>query len=279
MEKLPISAVLVIYNEEKILERCIKSFSDLVSEIIVVHDGKCSDNSLKIARKYTNKIYIKRHFRYPEVHRPFTYSIAKYDWLLQLDADEFLSKKLHGKIADLIKKKVDIYDFSWPGYFKGKHYPGSYKRTLFRKSKVYYYSLLNQNVLPINKSVVIKRMALEVMHEPTYEYLTFKYFKKRHMMTYKIHARQLLKKTKFYKWNCKEISLEERNKIRVRYPILFGIFGSVGYHSSIGLINFIKTFKFFYLKQAFFTSLYCTLLFKQVFLLKRSNMYPSSLKP
>ena len=52
-KKLSVSVVMVIYNEEKLFERAIGSFYDLVDEIIIVHDGKCIDQSLEIARKYT----------------------------------------------------------------------------------------------------------------------------------------------------------------------------------------------------------------------------------
>jgi cellulose synthase/poly-beta-1,6-N-acetylglucosamine synthase-like glycosyltransferase len=81
-EKLPVSAVMVIYNEEKVLERALRSFCDLVDETIIVHDGKCSDKSLEIARKYTNRIFEREHIGASERHRPFTYSPlkTKYDF-------------------------------------------------------------------------------------------------------------------------------------------------------------------------------------------------------
>ena len=51
-----ISVIMVVYNEEKIIETCLKSVENIASEILVMHDGPCKDNTLKICKKYTNKI-------------------------------------------------------------------------------------------------------------------------------------------------------------------------------------------------------------------------------
>ncbi len=52
-----ISACLVIHNERVLLRRCLESIKHVVSEIIVVHDGECSDDSLKMAKEYGAKIF------------------------------------------------------------------------------------------------------------------------------------------------------------------------------------------------------------------------------
>ena len=44
-QKLPITLVMCVYNEEKIIEKALKSTIDYVSEIVVVHDGPCSDKT------------------------------------------------------------------------------------------------------------------------------------------------------------------------------------------------------------------------------------------
>ena len=50
-----ISACLIVRNEEKMIENCLKSLKDF-DEIIVVDTGSI-DRTIKIAKKYTNKIY------------------------------------------------------------------------------------------------------------------------------------------------------------------------------------------------------------------------------
>jgi glycosyltransferase involved in cell wall biosynthesis len=271
MKRLQISVCMVIHNEEKTLERCLKSFSDLVSEIIIVHDGKCTDNSLNIAKKYKAKIFVRPFKGYCEYHRPFTFKVAKYDWVLMPDADEYLSPTLQKALARLIKQGVGVYDFLWPGYDKGKTYDNAYKRTLFKKSKIKYFSLQNQNPLPLDNTVKIKRLDYIIHHRRDYDYLNLKLFWKRYQFISNINALQLLERHKFSLYNCKTADLEYRNIIRTRYPLLLGVIGSSLFHISKGIVEAVKDRQFFYFKQGFFTSLYCTMVFGKVFWYKLSK--------
>lgn len=83
-----ISAVLIVKNEEKVLDRCLKSI-DLVDEIVVLDTGS-TDQTLSIAKKYTSRV-----FQAPPME-PFHFgnarnqalSHARHDWILTIDADE-----------------------------------------------------------------------------------------------------------------------------------------------------------------------------------------------
>jgi len=55
-----ITAIIIIYNEEIKIEDCLKTIHDF-DQIIVIHDGECSDRSLEIASKYTDDIYVLPH--------------------------------------------------------------------------------------------------------------------------------------------------------------------------------------------------------------------------
>lgn len=116
-----ISVNVIAYNEERNIERCLRSVSTIAGEIILVHDGPCADKTLEIARKYTKKIFIREHFGEAEPHRPFALSKSTKEWVLVLDADEYLSPKLQQEIVALTKNRsVDGYTFAWPFYDNGK---------------------------------------------------------------------------------------------------------------------------------------------------------------
>lgn len=171
-----ISACLVVYNEEKIIERCLKSLKNVVDEIIIVHDGECSDKTLEIAKKYGAKTFIRPHNGEAEKHRPFTYREAKYEWILQLDADEYLSEKLNNSIRDLVKDpSVDAYIFSWP-LFDGQKYIKGFEDegriTLLRKSKLYYVGISHE--APQTYGNIKERLDLVLEHRPTYNNYTIK---------------------------------------------------------------------------------------------------------
>ncbi|MCM8799929.1 MAG: glycosyltransferase, partial [Candidatus Omnitrophica bacterium] len=55
-DKLPLSVIILTYNEERNILRCIKSIYDWAGEIVIV-DSFSSDNTLEIAKNFTNKIY------------------------------------------------------------------------------------------------------------------------------------------------------------------------------------------------------------------------------
>ena len=55
MEKLPISVIVLTFNEEKNIEDCLKSVSGWVEDIFIV-DSYSTDNTLRIASRYTGNI-------------------------------------------------------------------------------------------------------------------------------------------------------------------------------------------------------------------------------
>jgi len=96
--KFLISAIILTYNEELNLEKCLKSIADLVSEIIVVDSGS-TDKTLEIAKNYGAKIY-----EHPFVNQAeqFNWALDNIpiagDWILKLDADEYLTPELKAEI-------------------------------------------------------------------------------------------------------------------------------------------------------------------------------------
>ncbi len=60
---MDVSVIVPTFNEEKYIEKCLKSIAGQKTDIkyeIIVSDGSSTDNTLKIAKKYTEKIIISR---------------------------------------------------------------------------------------------------------------------------------------------------------------------------------------------------------------------------
>ncbi len=91
----PISICVIMKNEEKHMEAFLssikRSFKHYPHEIVLVDTGS-SDDTLKIAAKYTDKIF---HFKWIgdfSAARNFSLTCASYDWILVLDCDEYISE-------------------------------------------------------------------------------------------------------------------------------------------------------------------------------------------
>lgn len=105
MEKLPLSLVIITLNEEKNIERCIKSVP-FASEIIVV-DSFSKDKTAEIATGLNAKVYQNKWLGYG-AQKAYAADLAINDWVLSLDADEALSSELQREIIEKFSS-LDIY--------------------------------------------------------------------------------------------------------------------------------------------------------------------------
>jgi len=107
--KVQISAVIITYNEERNIGRCLDSLSDLVDEIVVV-DSYSSDRTEEICRSY-NATFIKHKFTGHIQQKNWAIVQASSPYILSLDADEALTEEL--KVSILRVKENWTHD----GYY------------------------------------------------------------------------------------------------------------------------------------------------------------------
>lgn len=106
MQLHTVSLCMIVKNEEKYLERCLKSVQGKVDEIIVVDTGS-TDSTIEIAEKYNSII---RHFEWVNdfaAARNYSIEGVKSEYILVLDGDEYLDENTDLQI-DLAKGK-DYY--------------------------------------------------------------------------------------------------------------------------------------------------------------------------
>jgi len=143
-----ISVNIICKNEGKNLEGCLKSV--LWADEIIVVDGESTDDSVNIARNYTDKVFINRWEGFAR-QRSFALSKSTKDWVLVLDADERCTPELKEEIVAFVKiNNVDIKGFRLPrrNFFLGKWikhggwYPG------------YQYRFFNRNFTTVTDRLV-----------------------------------------------------------------------------------------------------------------------------
>jgi hypothetical protein len=98
-----VSVCMIVRDNERTLERAIKSIIPVADEIVIVDTGS-TDSTLEIARKYTDRIY---HFDWIDdfaAARNEALKHATKDWILSIDSDEILDptsvKVVHASVHD-----------------------------------------------------------------------------------------------------------------------------------------------------------------------------------
>jgi len=94
----PISAALIVYNEEHNITNALQSLS-WADEIVVVDSGS-TDATLEICRQFTNRILHRDWTGYVD-QKNYAVQNARNDWIFSLDADERVSPELRGEIREL----------------------------------------------------------------------------------------------------------------------------------------------------------------------------------
>ena len=100
---LPLSCYVIAHNEADRITRALRSVRDLCAEIVLVDSGS-ADKTRQIAERFGARV----------IHRDWTGSFGeqkrfaedqcRHDWLLNLDADEWLSAELAQEIRALFEK-------------------------------------------------------------------------------------------------------------------------------------------------------------------------------
>lgn len=114
-----ISVVIITYNEERNIGRCLDSVRDIADDIVVV-DSYSTDGTEKICREYGVR-FIQHAFEGHIEQKNWAINQAKYPHILSLDADELLSEELRRSILEVKENwKYDGYYFNRLTNYCGK---------------------------------------------------------------------------------------------------------------------------------------------------------------
>lgn len=116
---ISVSAVVITLNEETNIRRCLESLA-FCSELLVVDSGS-HDQTVKIARQLGAKVVHQQWLGFGK-QKQFSVNLAANDWVLCLDADEWLSDELGDSIRELLESQPasKVYQFARRDYFLGR---------------------------------------------------------------------------------------------------------------------------------------------------------------
>ena len=96
---ISISAVIITFNEERNIARCLASLKTIADEIVVI-DSFSTDKTELICKEHNVK-FIQHAFEGHLEQKNFAIDSAQNEWILSLDADEALTEQLQKSILEM----------------------------------------------------------------------------------------------------------------------------------------------------------------------------------
>ena len=136
---IKLSAVIIVYNEERNIGRCLESLQGIADEIIIV-DSYSTDKTAEICKAYKAQVYQQEFLGYAK-QKNYANSLCKHSYIISLDADEALSDGLKKEILAIKNNfSADAYELNRLTNYAGKWvrhcgwYPDR-KIRIFKKDK------------------------------------------------------------------------------------------------------------------------------------------------
>lgn len=102
---LDISAIILTFNEEMHIKRCLDNLSSIVKEVFII-DSYSTDRTLEIAKEYKNVTILQN--KWVNYATQFNWGLKnspiKTKWVIRLDADEYLLPELIDELKNTIPK-------------------------------------------------------------------------------------------------------------------------------------------------------------------------------
>ena len=163
---VPVSIVLITLNAAQSLEKCLQSCA-WAKQIVVVDSGS-QDDTLLIAQRYQAKIVQQDWLGFGR-QKQFAVQQADHDWVLCLDADEWLSETLVHNIQETLHQPThQTYQLTRCNRFMGsflRHgegYPDRVLRLFDRRYARWSDHEVHEYVITDSKSVCLNG---DLMHE------------------------------------------------------------------------------------------------------------------
>ena len=119
---MPLSVCIITLNEEDNLPRCLASVAGLAQQIVVLDSGS-TDRTRELAAAAGAEVSV-REFRGHVEQKNAALQLATQDWILSLDADEWLDDALREQVARLVggaaPADVEGYELDRRSLYLGK---------------------------------------------------------------------------------------------------------------------------------------------------------------
>ncbi len=163
---MAISGLVITYNEEKMIGKCIDALFKVCDEVIIV-DSLSKDRTVIIAKE-KGAIVVSQPFLGDGPQRTHGLLFCKNDWILNLDADEFLDKDAEDFILNekYLIGNFDAFSFRVKNFLANKlidfagWYPDHKVRFFNKKTAKPSDSIVHQKIISSNE----KKVPIHILH-------------------------------------------------------------------------------------------------------------------
>lgn len=169
---IPVSVIILAFNEEKNIEGCLKSMGKVFDEVFVVDSGS-TDRTISIAEQFTDKIY-SHPFNGYSCQRNWAQSDlpVRNEWVFHIDADERITAGLAEELKAVFAGPLDNIDgfmISRKTVFMGRwirhggHYPVYHTRIFKKQNGVCEDRMYHQHFIVKGRVLKLKSDIIDVL--------------------------------------------------------------------------------------------------------------------
>nr|WP_314839526.1 glycosyltransferase family 2 protein [uncultured Flavobacterium sp.] len=204
---MAISGLVITFNEEKMIGACIDALLKVCEEVIIV-DSYSTDGTVEIA-KNKGAVVIQQNFLGDGPQRSFGLPYCKNDWILNLDADEFLDYDSVGFIQEkkYLNTAHDAFSFRVKNFLQDKiidfagWYPDHKIRFFNKKSAHPSSDKVHQKIIATNP----KKLKTHILHYGSHSFFQI-----------------IAKKNQYADWNAQQL-FDQGKKVSSIKPVLNGL--------------------------------------------------------
>ena len=160
-----LSVCMIVKNEEDVLERVLKCAKQFADEIVIVDTGS-TDKTVEIAKQFTDKVFFYKWNNNFSDARNYSFSKATKDYVMWLDADDYVTKESISLINDLklIKTNTDVFMLLYSMGFNKENKPTLQfyrERILKRSCNFKWEGFIHEVITPSGK---VEYKTIEIQH-------------------------------------------------------------------------------------------------------------------
>src|SRR5580765_2785993 len=115
-----ISVVIICKNEEDTIGRCLQSLHDFTDDIVVLDNGS-TDSTKEIIKKNNARLVEDSWEGFGKTKNKAT-AMAKYDWVLNLDADEAVDEELKNSLLNLkLSNEEEVFSIRFKNFLGDRY--------------------------------------------------------------------------------------------------------------------------------------------------------------